>query len=43
MVACKALEFGREIGLEKVIVERDCSTVEKQAPCNVDKGMASYG
>ena len=43
MAACKALEFGREIGLEKVIVEGDCSTVEKQAPCNVDKGMASYG
>lgn len=43
MVVCKALEFGREIGLEKVIVEGDCSTVEKQAPCNADKGMDSYG
>ena len=42
MAACKALEFGREIGLEKVILEEDCSTVMK-ALCNADKGMASYG
>ena len=42
MAACKALKFGRETGLEKVIVEGDCSTVVK-ALCKADKGMASYG
>lgn len=41
MAACKALEFGREIGVAKVIVEGDSATVVKALGSN-DKGLASY-
>ncbi|KAL0014909.1 hypothetical protein SO802_001978 [Lithocarpus litseifolius] len=42
IVACKAVEFGREIGVAKVIVEGDSAIVVK-ALCSSDKGLASYG
>ena len=42
MAACKAVEFGREIGVAKVIVEEDSTTVVK-ALCSSDKGLTSYG
>ena len=41
MAACKALEFGREIGVAKVIVEGDSATVVKALSSN-DKRLASY-
>ena len=39
IAACKAMEFGREIGVAKVIVEEDSATVVK-ALCSSDKGLA---
>ena len=42
MVASKAMEFGKEIGVAKVIVGEDSATVVK-ALCSSDKGLAFYG
>ena len=42
MVASKAMEFGKEIGVAKVIIEEDSATVVK-ALCSSDKGLTSYG
>ena len=39
MVASKAMEFGKEIGVAKVIVGEDSTTVVK-ALCSSDKGLA---
>ena len=39
MVASKAMEFGKEIGVAKVIVGEDSATVAK-ALCSSDKGLA---
>ena len=41
MAACRAMEFGREIGVAKVIVEGDSATVVKALSAN-DKGLAYY-
>ena len=39
MVASKAMEFGKEIGVAKVIVGEDSAIVVK-ALCSSDKGLA---
>ena len=42
MAASRAMEFGREITVAKVIVEGDLAIVVK-APCSSDTSLASYG
>ena len=41
MAACRAMEFGREIGVAKVIVEGDSATVVNALSSN-DERLASY-
>ena len=42
IAACRTLEFGSEIGIDKLIVEGDSDIVVK-ALGNLDKGLSSYG
>ena len=41
MAACKAMEFGSELGLQRVIVEGDLVLVVKALKCK-DNGLAPY-
>ena len=42
IAACRTLEFGSEIGIDKLIVKGDSDIVVK-ALGNLDKGLSSYG